>query len=111
MEEFYYLLHPQFLTKIRDLPHGYLFRQISSGLFKIHLNTRLSLKTKEEFQCRRDSSIGIATDYGLVDRMNRVRFPMGSGNFSLRRRVQTTSEAHPASYPMGTEGSFHGALS
>jgi hypothetical protein len=36
-----------------------------------------------------------------------VRFPAGAGNFSLHR-VQKSSEAHPASYPMGTGGSFPG---
>jgi hypothetical protein len=56
----------------------------------------------------RDSSVGIATGYGLDDRMFGVRFPVRAGNFSLRHYVQTGSGAHPASYPMGTEGSFHG---
>jgi hypothetical protein len=37
-----------------------------------------------------------------------VRFPAGAGNFSLHRRVQNGSEAHPASYPMGTVDSFPG---
>jgi hypothetical protein len=50
----------------------------------------------------RDSSDGIATDYGLEDRMIGVRIPAGAGNFSLRYRVQIGSEAHPASYPIGT---------
>jgi hypothetical protein len=36
--------------------------------------------------------------------------PVESGNFSLRHRVQTGSGAHPASYPMGTGGSFHGGI-
>jgi hypothetical protein len=40
---------------------------------------------------------------------DRIRFPVGVGNFSLRHRVQTGSGAHPASYPMGTRGSFPGA--
>jgi hypothetical protein len=40
---------------------------------------------------------------------SRVRFPAGAGNFSLHHRDQTGSEAHPASYPMDTRGSFHGA--
>jgi len=31
-----------------------------------------------------------------------------AGNFSLHHRVQTGSGAHPASYPMGTRGSFPG---
>jgi hypothetical protein len=44
--------------------------------------------------------------YGLDDRGSRVRLPAGAGNFSLHHRVQKGSEAHPASYPMGTGGSF-----
>jgi hypothetical protein len=32
--------------------------------------------------------------------------PAGAGNFSLHHRVQNVSGAHPASYPMGTRGSF-----
>jgi hypothetical protein len=54
----------------------------------------------------RDSSVGIALGYGLDDQGSRVGFPEGAGNFSLHHRVQNGSEAHPASYPMGTRGSF-----
>jgi hypothetical protein len=54
----------------------------------------------------RDSSVGLALGYGLDDRGSRVRFPAGAGNFSLHHRVQNGSGAHPASYPMGTRGSF-----
>jgi hypothetical protein len=56
----------------------------------------------------RDSSVGIATDYGLDDRMIGVRFPAYARNFFLRHRVQTCSGAHPASYPMGIGSSFPG---
>jgi hypothetical protein len=56
----------------------------------------------------RDSSVGIALGYGLDDQGSRVRFPAGAGNFSLRHSVQHGSGAHPASYPMGTKGSFPG---
>jgi hypothetical protein len=56
----------------------------------------------------RDSSVGTALGYGLDDRGCRVRFPVGDGNFSLHYRVQNGSGAHPASYPMGTRGSFLG---
>jgi hypothetical protein len=49
---------------------------------------------------------GIALGYGLDNRG--VRVPAGAGNFSLYHRVQTGSGAHPASYPMGTRGSFPG---
>jgi hypothetical protein len=38
----------------------------------------------------------------------RVRFPAGAGNFSLHHRIQNDSRAHPASYPVGTRGSFPG---
>jgi hypothetical protein len=34
------------------------------------------------------------------------RIPAEAGNFSLHHRVQTRSAAHPASYPMGSRGSF-----
>jgi hypothetical protein len=44
-----------------------------------------------------DSSVGIALGYGLDDRGSRVRFPAVAGNFSLHRRVQNGSGAHPAS--------------
>jgi hypothetical protein len=56
----------------------------------------------------RDSSVGIALGYGLDDRGSRVRFPEGAGNFSLHHHVQNGSGAQPASYPMGTGGSFPG---
>jgi hypothetical protein len=56
----------------------------------------------------RDSSVGIALGYGLHDRGSRVRFPAGAGNFLLHHRVQNGSGVHPASYPMGTRGSFLG---
>jgi hypothetical protein len=46
--------------------------------------------------------------YGLDDRGSRVRLPAGAGNFSLHHRVQNGSGVHPASYPMGTRGSFPG---
>jgi hypothetical protein len=56
----------------------------------------------------RDSSVGIPLGYGLEDRSTRVRFPVGAGNFSLHHRVQNGPGTHPASYPMGTRGSFPG---
>jgi hypothetical protein len=57
----------------------------------------------------RDSSVGIALGYGLDERGSRVRFPAGAGNFSLHHRVRNGSGAHPASYPIGTRGSFSGS--
>jgi aryl-phospho-beta-D-glucosidase BglC (GH1 family) len=54
----------------------------------------------------RDSSVRIATGYGLDARVSTVRFPAGDRNFSLRHRIQIDSGAHPVSYPMGTGGTF-----
>jgi hypothetical protein len=56
----------------------------------------------------RDSSVGIVLGYKLDNQGSRVRFLSGAGNFSLHHCVQNDSEAHPASYPMGTRGSFPG---
>jgi hypothetical protein len=55
-----------------------------------------------------DSSVSVTLGYGLDDRGSRVRFPARTGNFSLHHRVQNDSDAHPASYPMGTRGYFPG---
>jgi hypothetical protein len=55
-----------------------------------------------------DSSVGIALSYGLDNGDSRVRFPAGAGNFSFHHGIQNGSGAHPASYPMGTGGSFPG---
>jgi hypothetical protein len=60
------------------------------------------------YQWYGDSSVGIVLGYGLDDRASRVRFPAGAGNFFLHYSVQNGSGAHPASYPMGTKGSFPG---
>jgi hypothetical protein len=47
-----------------------------------------------------------STRHRLDDGGAGVRFPAGTGNFSLHHRIQNGSGAHPASYPMGTRGSF-----
>jgi hypothetical protein len=52
------------------------------------------------------SSVSIVTSYGIDNQGSRVQFLVGAGNFSLCHCVQTSSGAHPASYPMGTWGSF-----
>jgi hypothetical protein len=61
-----------------------------------------------EYKESRDSPVGVALGYGLDDLDSRVRFPAEAGNFSLHHRVQNGSRAHPASYPMGSRGSFLG---
>jgi hypothetical protein len=42
------------------------------------------------------------TGYRLDDRANEVRSPTEAKDFSSNLCVQTSSEAHRASYPMGT---------
>jgi hypothetical protein len=54
----------------------------------------------------RESSVGVVLGYGLDDRGSRVRFPVGARNVSLHHRLE--NGAHPASYTMGTRGSFPG---
>jgi len=44
----------------------------------------------------------------LDDRVSRVRFPAGAGNFFLHHRVRNGSGSYPDSYPLGTGGSFPG---
>jgi hypothetical protein len=46
------------------------------------------------------------SDYGLDDRVIEVRSPTGAEDLSSSPCIQTGSEAHQASYPMGTRGSF-----
>jgi hypothetical protein len=59
---------------------------------------------------KKQCSVGIALGYGLDDRGSRVRFPAVAGNISLHHHVQNGSGAHPASYLMGTGGSFLGGV-
>jgi hypothetical protein len=56
----------------------------------------------------RVSSGSIVSDYGLDNRAIGVRSPAGAKDFSSSLCVQTGSEAHPASYTMGTGGPFPG---
>jgi hypothetical protein len=55
-----------------------------------------------------DSSVNIVLGYGVDDQGSRVQFLAGAGNFSLHHCLQNGSGAHPASYAMGTRGSFPG---
>jgi hypothetical protein len=48
------------------------------------------------------------SDYGLDNRAIGVRSPAGAEDFSSSLCVQTGSEAHPASYTIGTGGPFPG---
>jgi hypothetical protein len=82
----------------------YFFSQKSELHYWPNVASYISLS----YQQYVDSSVGIALAEGLDDRCSRVRFPAGAGDFSLHHHVQNCSDAHPASYPMGTRGSFPG---
>jgi hypothetical protein len=53
------------------------------------------------------SAVGIPTGYGLDERGSEFESRYGQ-EFSLLHVVQTGYGVHPASYPMGTRGSFSG---
>jgi hypothetical protein len=80
---------------------------MSCVLYTTRRRRKTFIGDKKRFQSR-DNSVGIALGYELNDRGSRVRFPASNGNFSLHRRVQNGSGAHPASYPVGTWDSFPG---
>jgi hypothetical protein len=52
------------------------------------------------------TSVSIVSDYGLDNWVIGGRSPAEAKNFFSSLCVQTGSEAHPASYSMGTGGSF-----
>jgi hypothetical protein len=56
-----------------------------------------------------DSSVGIATGYGLDYQGGRSSSPGRVKQFSLLHIVQTGSGVHPTSYKMGTGGKAAGA--
>jgi hypothetical protein len=54
------------------------------------------------------SSVSVVSDYRLEDWAVGVSSPEEAMDFSSSLCVQTSSEAHAASYPMGTGGPFRG---
>jgi hypothetical protein len=72
--------------------------------FNFNVNTLRAVNCENNSKSR-NSSVGIALGYGLDDRS---WIPCEAGDFSLHHSVQNGSEAHPASYPIGTRGSFSG---
>jgi hypothetical protein len=68
--------------------------------------TTFEIKTFPKIE-NRDSSVGIATGYGLEDGGIGVRVTVKQ-KYSPLRVVQTGSVVHPTSYTMGTRGSFLG---
>jgi hypothetical protein len=83
----------------RSIQNSHNFNLFNYTLFFIQLWVKIR---------RRISSVSIVSDYGLDDRVIGVRSPAETKDFSSILCVQTGSGAHPASYPIGTEGPFHG---
>jgi hypothetical protein len=81
------------LVKKFNAFYGTLFWELSSSSIIIIIITSSS------------SLNGIALDYGLYDRWFESRYRLG---IFLQHRAQTGSRTHPASYPMGTRGSYPG---
>jgi hypothetical protein len=73
----------------------------------LHKNTCISYYSKVDREP--GSSVSIVSGYRLDDRAIEVRSPADAKDFSCSLCVQTGSEAHPASCPMGTGGPFPGA--
>jgi hypothetical protein len=68
-----------------------------------------ALKIGLHYSRSRGSSGSIVSDYGLDARVIEVRSPTVAEDFSSSPCVQTGSEAHLASYPVGTGGPFPGS--
>jgi hypothetical protein len=68
--------------------------------FQRNMNIILEFSSLPAFLESHESSVCVALGYGLDDRGSRVRFPGGTGNFSLHHRIQNASGAHPPSYLM-----------
>jgi hypothetical protein len=85
--------------------------QCYTGMFHLILFAN-ALKLKKNvisrYQRHVMRNIGALSDYRPDNRTIEVRFPAEAVNFASSLCVQTGSEAHPASYPMGTGGSFPG---
>jgi hypothetical protein len=104
----------------------HLLLDLRSGLFPSGFLTKM-LYTFSSFLCVLNAPYPILLDWspeyvlksthyevshcavissGLNDRGSRVRFPAGTGHFSLLHLVQTGSGAHPASYQTEPGSSF-----
>jgi hypothetical protein len=83
-------------------------RQTSVRINNATFQKTVLLKNKQfYFFMTRDSSVGIATGYGLDGRGVGVRVPVGSRIFSSQHSPDHFG-THPASYPMGTRSSLPG---
>jgi hypothetical protein len=73
-----------------------------------HGTFRVQSRTDNYSKLTLGGSASIVSDYGLDDRATGVRSPGEANDFSYGLCVQTSSEAHPASCPMGIGCHFPG---
>jgi hypothetical protein len=91
-----------------ELPHYSVFyKKKTCHHDSVHLLCGNFLSVFEKLKSR-DSSVGVVLGYGLDDQGLSFWFLARVWNFSLHHHIQNISGAHPASYPMGTRGSFPG---
>jgi hypothetical protein len=91
---------------IAQVESGKCVRGVCKGM--ILFGTRNQLFLLSYYTRSRDSSVGIATGYGLDDQGKREYESRYAKKFPLLHIVQTGSGVHPTSYKMGTGGSFPG---
>jgi hypothetical protein len=85
-----------------------VIKQSSAVLNFIISRSSFNKKTGITTEVSRDNTVGTAISYWLDDRGVEVRVRCGK-EFSLLHVVQTGSEVHPTSYPMGSGGKAVGA--
>jgi hypothetical protein len=85
------------------------------GIFIVCFDTKFQITDCSDYYGQTEmlhldfySSVSIVSDYGLDDWAIEVQSLTGAEDFSSSPCVQTGSGAHPASYPVGTGGSFPG---
>jgi hypothetical protein len=101
-------LHRNFVCILLLSSTFYLTRPSLTVLFDCANNIRkVNFLQPPVVMWSQDSSVGVATGYGLEDGGVGVRVPVGQ-EFSLLHVVQIGSGVHSTSYTMGTRGSFLG---
>jgi hypothetical protein len=96
----------RFLDKIQLLTFTFAF---NFSWTDTHTEKKTIFRHVHLYIKSRDSSVGMALDYGLDGCSYRVRSLAWAAKFSFRHRVHNISGTHPAFYPMGIMGFFTGS--
>jgi hypothetical protein len=118
-DRYFWYSNPYYLCGIFDLIWGVTSVTLHGGLYWAYflIPTSSALERRDRrthiydfvqyTYVNRDIAVGIPAGYGLDGWGVGVRVPVWE-RFSPLRVVQTSSGAHPASYPMGNGGCFPG---